>query len=147
MARAAGDKIKIPKRMNKKFIFWIALSFLIGVVGAVTGARMSNRESSINSESENVTHVIFDVNTLNALQTNKTAKAIENLENELDLDLVALGHSISNAPSSEIVDPFIVKLIGDAKKYRERFPYTNCDTNMEQEISSLFLLVNSPTNK
>jgi hypothetical protein len=133
--------------MNKKIVFWIAFSFWIGVVGAVIGAWMSNRRSSIAAESENVTHIIFDINTLNALQTNKTAKAIENLENELDLDLVALGHSISNAPSSSIIDPFIVKFIQDAKKYRERFPYTNCDTNSEQEISNLFLLVNSPTNK
>ncbi|HEY3932932.1 MAG TPA: hypothetical protein VGM58_11270 [Verrucomicrobiae bacterium] len=133
--------------MNKKFVFWMAFSLWVGVIGAVIGARMSNRMSSINTESANVTRVIFDVNTLNALQTNKTAKAIENLQNLLDLDLVALGHSISNAPSSEIVDPFIVKLVGDAKKYRERFPYTNCDTNMEQEISNLFLLVNLPTNK
>jgi hypothetical protein len=133
--------------MNKKILFWIAFSLWIGVIGAVIGARMSNRMSSINIESANVTHVIFDVNTLNTLQTNKTAKAIENLENELDLDLVALGHSISNAPPSQITDPFIGRLILDAKKYREQFHMQNCDTNMEQEISNLFLLVNSPTNK
>ena len=137
--------------MNKKWSTVVAfLLFGIGIgfiAGAVADLRMNNRMALINNETENVTRVIFDVNTLNALQTNKTAKAIENLENELDLDLVALGHSVSNSPSSEIVDPFIVKLVGNAKKYREQFHIQNCDTNMEQEISNLFLLVNSPTNK
>jgi len=132
----------------KKIILWMVILLLIVfIIGVAVGSRMKSRMSLITTESENVTHVIFDVNTLNALQTNKTAKAIENLQNLLDLDLVALGHSISNSPSSEIVDPFIVKLVGDAKKYREQFHIQNCDTNMEQEISNLFLLVNSPTNK
>jgi hypothetical protein len=125
----------------------VILLLIVFIIGVAVGARMKNRISLITTESENVTHVIFDVNTLNALQTNRTAKAIENLQNLLDLDLVALGHSISNEPSSEIVDPFIVKLVGDAEKYREQFHMQNCDTNMEQEISNLFLLVNSPKNK
>jgi hypothetical protein len=90
---------------------------------------------------------MYDVNLLNLLRTNNTAKAIENLEGELDSDLVRLDQSMSNSPSSPIIDPFVLTFIQDAKKYRQHFPHSNCDTNVDQEISNLFLLVNSPTNK
>jgi hypothetical protein len=124
----------------------MACSLWIGVaIGFVIGARWSNRASSIVVKTENSLSVGDDVHLLNCLRTNDTTKAMEYLERKLDGDLITLGDSISNAPSSFIIDPFVWGSIRDAKEYRERFPSKN--SNADKEISKVFLLLNSPTNR
>jgi hypothetical protein len=132
--------------MNKRFVLWMACSLWIGVaIGIVIGARWSHRTSSIVVKTENSLSVGDDVYQLNLLRTNDTTKAIEYLERKLDGDLITLDDSISNAPSSFIIDSFVWKSIQDAKEYRERFPSKN--SKADQEISKVFLLLNSPTNR
>jgi hypothetical protein len=138
--------------MIKKFIPWIIFLIVVSfIIGVVIGAQWSNQQLSLTAKAHDSTQVMYDIALLNLLRTNGTPKAIGDLENKLDSDLVNLDESTRNAPisgpASQYIDVAARKFIADAEEYRKKFPHSNCDTNIDLEISNLFLLVNSSTNK
>jgi hypothetical protein len=134
--------------MNKKLaIFLIIAAFLIGsIISYKTTSRKYENEIQISSENENAAYAQNSVYLLNFLRTNNSAKAIENLEMNLDWDLFGLNYSMSNAPKSPL-DPYFLKDIQIAKEYRDQFPHKSDSPSLDGEISNIFLRVNTLTNK
>jgi hypothetical protein len=134
--------------MNKKLaIVLIVAAFLIGAISAYRATRQRyEKDFLLSSKAEDSGHVQNRVYLLNLLRTNNTAKAIENLEMNLDWELIFLGHYMSNAPKSPL-DPYILKYIQEAKQYRENFPHKGQTVGIDQDVSNVFLLVSSLTNK
>ncbi|HZL78580.1 MAG TPA: hypothetical protein VFC17_06980 [Candidatus Limnocylindrales bacterium] len=134
--------------MNKKLaIFLIIAAFLIGsIIGHQIASRKYEKIIQISSENVASGYANNSVWLLNVLRTNNTAKAIENLEMNLDWELIDLNYSMSNAPASPL-NPYFYKSIQRAKEYRSQFPYKS-DSRLEDEaVSNIFLHVNALTNK
>jgi uncharacterized membrane protein len=148
MARAAGDKINFQKRMNKKLaIFLIIAAFLVGsIIGHQIASRKYERAFQINDENINSGSANNSVYLLSLLRTNNTAKAIENLEMNLDWYLIFLNSAMSNAPKSPL-DPYFPKPIRKAKEYRSQFPYKSDSRLEDEEVSNIFLHIDASTNK
>jgi hypothetical protein len=134
--------------VNKKLA--IVLTITAFLIGAITGYRAASRKYEKDflrsSKAEDSGYVQNRVYLLNLLRTNNTAKVIENLEMNLDWELISLGHYMSNAPKSPL-DPYILKQIREAKQYREKFPHKGDNLGVDQNVSNVFSLVSSPTNK
>ena len=134
--------------MNKKIaIALIIAAFLIGsIIGHQIASRKFEKILQVSSENTASGWANNSIWLLNVLRTNNTAKAISNLEMNLDWQLIDLNYSMSNAPASPL-NPYFYKSIQRAKEYRSQFPYKS-DSQLEDEgVSNILLHVNALTNK
>jgi hypothetical protein len=120
------------------------------LIGSIIDHQIASRkfEKILQVSSENTASGWADnsIWLLNVLRTNNTAKAISNLEMNLDWQLIDLNYSMSNAPASPL-NPYFYKSIQRAKEYRSQFPYKS-DSHLEDEgLSNILLHVISLTNK
>jgi hypothetical protein len=134
--------------MNKKLaIFLIIAAFLIGsIIGHQIASRKFEKILQISSENTASGYANNSIWLLNVLRTNNTAKAISNLEMNLDWDLIFLNMDMSNAPESPL-NPYFQKAILKAKEYRSQFPYKSDNRLEDEDVSNVFLRINTSTNK
>ena len=125
----------------------IVAAFLIGgIIGHRIAIQKYENEMQIQNENASSGFADNSVYLLNLLRTNNTAKAIENLEMNLDWNLIFLNTDMSNAPVSP-PNPYFPKAILKAKAYREKFPYKSGNHSEDEEVSNIFLRFNASTNK
>jgi len=134
--------------MSKKLaiILIIAMFFLGSIIGHQLATRKYEKILQVSSENVASGYAKNSIYLLNLLRTNNSAKAIENLEMNLDWELLGLSFSMSNAPRSPL-DPYFLKTIQNAKEYRVQFPHKSESPSLDEELLNIFLHVNAPTNK
>jgi hypothetical protein len=99
--------------------------------------------------------VHHSVKVLTCLQTGDVTNAVERSEREIDLGVSGLGWLAKEtqtnkflwATEKSFLSNEILRVIGDAKKYREVFPRRSADLVRGIEFSNAFALVNVHTNR
>jgi hypothetical protein len=130
----------------------LAIVLIVGsfLLGAIISHKIASRkyENAMQISSENVASGFArnSIWLLNVLRTNNTAKAISNLEMNLDWDLIGLNYDMSNAPASPL-DPYFLKAVRLAKEYRSQFPYKSDSRLEDEDVSNVFLRIDDSTNK